>query len=113
MINDSLFCASFLICVDKYDRFAKDNQHKLLRTFNDHCREVRAIVDGTLRNSESETLSPSDFNKLVKKCEKHIKHNEYSMARHTVEMLCVSRGHNKYSVYKRLVKAILNINVNN
>ena len=66
-------------------------------------------MNGTLRNSEGETLSPSDFNKLVKKCKKHIKHNEYSMAHHTVEMLCVSVGHNKYSVYKRLVKAMPNI----
>ena len=107
MINDFLFCASFLICVDKYGRFAKDNRLKLLCTFNDHRREVRAIVDGTGQEFEGETLPPSDFDKLVKKCKKRIKHNEYSMARHTVEMLCVSVGHNKNSVYKRLVKTTL------
>ena len=99
MINDFLFCASFLICVDKYDRFAKDNRRKLLCTFNGHRWEVRAIVDWTRQEFEGETLSPSDFDKLVKKCKKHVKHNEYSMARRTVNMLYVSVGHNKYSVY--------------
>ena len=86
---------------DEYDRFSKEDHQMLLRTFNDHRREVRASMGGTREEFKGRRYHHRTvISKLVCKCDKDITHNDYSTACHTVGMLCISADHKKYSVYK-------------